>query len=115
MRAYFGATGLSVIIEEQDKDKKKIECVVDDFKNPLLKLQILDYVPRRDIFTEEGFHMQCWPPNVSSRNSKKIFIYLDKERWNNLLTKCDSEAHCGWFGSRTKYDRTHFFYYGLKE
>ena len=111
MRALFGATGLSISLDEKDRQKETIECIVEDYKKPKLILSIVDYVDKNDGFEEEGFHMQCWPPNVSSRDSTKIYVYLSKERWHKLITEYDSEAHGGFFATRCKYDRCHLFYW----
>ncbi|MBU4069379.1 MAG: hypothetical protein KJ646_00180 [Nanoarchaeota archaeon] len=111
MRALFGATGLSINVGDEDKQKNKLECVIEDYKNPKIFLYIIDSVDKNDGLEELGFHMQCWPPNVSARNSTKIYIYLSKERWHKLTNEYDSEARGGFFASRCKYDRCHFNYW----
>ena len=82
----------------------------DGYKKPRLFLYVMDKVTKHDINEEPGFHMQCWPPNVSSRQSTKIYIYLSKERWHKLTTEYDKEAGGGFFASRCKYDRFHIHY-----
>ena len=109
MRALFGATGLSINLRVEDLGKDKLECICDDYKNPKIFLYIIDKVDKND-GEESGFHMQCWPPNVSARNSTKIYVYLSKERWYKLTTEYNSEDGGGFFGSRCKYDRCHFHY-----
>ena len=92
MKALFGATGLSINLGEGDKQKDKLECIANAYKNPKVFLYIVDNIEKNDGFEELGFHMQCWPPNVSARNSTKIYVYLSKKRWHKLTTEYEPEA-----------------------
>jgi hypothetical protein len=56
--------------------------------------------------------MQCWPPNVSCRNSTKIFVYVSEDYWSKLISCSDREdMGNGFIMSRSKYDRFHIHYY----
>ena len=88
----------------------KAKCIVNEYKNPKVFLYVVDNVDKNDCFEEYGFHMQCWPPNVSARDSTKIYVYLNKESWHKLTTKYDSDTDGGFFDSRCKYDRCHLIY-----
>ena len=113
MRAYFAATGLSIVLTAEDKEKDRISCVVNQYKKPRVFLRVVDDVTKSYMFEEPGFHMQCWPPNVGSRESTKIFVYLSKRNWEKLITEYDPEAGGGFFCSRCKYDRLHINYYDM--
>lgn len=111
MKAFFGGTGLSIKLKKEDKNQTKLECIVQDYNNPKLNLYVVDEVKHRDTFEEPGFHMQCYPVDVSSRESTQIEVYLSKERWKQITTIYDPEAGGGWFGSRCMYDRCHIHYW----
>lgn len=111
MRAYFGGTGLNIVVGIEDREKDKIECSIDRYKKPKVFLNIVDEVAKNDGFEESGFHMQCWPPNVGLRESTKIHVYLSRKRWHEITTEFDPEADGGFFCSRCKYDRFHINYY----
>jgi len=115
MRAYFGATGLSVCLGEEDKvkigeGKDLLECEVDEANHPRVFLYVRDGV-ESGTFEESGFHMQCYPDEVNFRESLGIYVFLSKERWNSLTTVYDKEADGGFFASRCLYDRCHFHYW----
>jgi len=111
MRAYFGATGISICVGKEDKGKRRLECIIDDGRSARLLLQIRNHVNNTGHCEEPGFHIQCWPPNISSRRCTKMFVYLSEENWNKLTTEWDREAGGGFWMSRCKYDRCHFHYY----
>ncbi|MBR9682209.1 MAG: hypothetical protein GOV02_00900, partial [Candidatus Aenigmarchaeota archaeon] len=116
MQALFGATGLTINLTAEDNQEidngygYKAKCIVNEYKNPKVFLYVVDNIEKNECPEEPGFHMQCWPPNVSARNSTKIFVYISKENWHKLTTEYSSEDGGGFFGSRCKYDRCHFSY-----
>ena len=110
MKSFFGATGLDITVTDKDLGQDRLECICMDYKRPKVILKIMDKVPKREDLSEEGFHIQGWPPNTSLRNSTKIFVYLSRKRWHELTTVYDSEMRGGFFCSRCKYDRFHISY-----
>jgi len=112
MRAYFGACGLNINLTSKDKDKKRLEFIVGDYKKPKVLLLIKNKVENKGIMEEPGFHIQAWPPNVSLDKATKIYVYLSEERWNDLLTKRDEgEIGGGFFTSRYGHNRFAINYY----
>ena len=123
MRAYFDTTGLSITVTDKDEasidlsdpKKRTLECIVLGHNKTKISLDILDEVTKTDPLAESGFYMECYPPNVPSRESEKIELYLSKERWYHLTTVYDREAGGGFFASRCRYDRFHIHYYDFKK
>ncbi len=115
MRAIFGETGPSIYLEPQDKNDveqgKTLACIVDDYKRPILCLEVVDIISGDDESRDDGISMQYWPPNVGQRNSTLIFVDISRGAFNRLITVYDKEAGGGFYCARTKYDRIHLTYY----
>jgi hypothetical protein len=111
MRASIFGTGLNVFLLKEDKSKEKLECIVENFENMKVFLNIVDIVKEKGNKEEPGFHIRCIPDGIALRESSEIHISLSKERWNNLTTKYDPEAMGGYFESRCRYDRCSFNYW----
>ncbi|KHO48359.1 MAG: hypothetical protein QT00_C0001G0377 [archaeon GW2011_AR5] len=113
MRAYIGATGLSVVAGSNDRENVRHECTIGQYKKPRLFLRVVKNVEKRGFMEESGFHMQCWPPNAGLRRSTKIYVQLSRDVWDKITTEYDREAGGGFFCSRCKYDRFHINYYDM--
>ncbi len=114
MRAYFNE-GLAIVVQNEEREKNKLTCIVNSHKKPRVFLRVVDKVTKNSMGEEPGFHIQNWPPNVNLTRSTKIFVYLSKERWHKLTTEHDPEADGGWFGSRCMYDRFSIHYYDFSK
>ncbi len=114
MMAVILPTGLKISLQKEEKSKEKLECIVSGFNNMKVFLNIVDKIEKQDSWEEKGFHIECLPLGMELRRSSEIYIYLSKERWNDLTTKYDPESLGGYFESRSKYDRCSFHYWDEK-
>ncbi len=112
MRAYFQGN-LGIILRREDSNLTKIKCVAENCSKPRVTLRVVDKVTKQSMLEEKGFHMQCYPNHVSSRESKKINIWLSKEKWQKLITEFEDDVCGGIFESRCMYDRFNIIYYDI--
>ncbi len=114
MRARFGGSGLVITLYLEDKEAKKIECNLPEWKKPKLILHVVDEVGERRMLEEPGFHIEAIPRNVSPEYRTQYYVYLSEEKFRDLTNPSgDPIVEGGYFASRSMYDRVDIMYWGV--
>ena len=112
MRAHFYGN-LKIVVKKEDRNLTKIKCAAENCSKPRVILRIVDRVTKQSMLEGKGFHMQCFPRHTSSRESRRINIWLSKEKWQELITEYHHDVGGSGFESRCMYDRFEIFYYNF--
>jgi hypothetical protein len=114
MRGFFNSNGLSLKMQDEDIAKSEIECIIDAYNRPKVVVKVVDTVVNKgkSRWTElPGFHIESAPPRESFDICKEIHIFIDKKVQHQIFYGYDPEAKCGFFESRSAYDRIDISYF----
>ncbi len=118
MRAIFGGSGLNLTLNLGDKRegnrKRKLECILPQWKKAKIILHILDEVTERGFMEEKGFHINVSPSKSSPEHRDQYDIFLSKEVFDKLTNpEEDPIIDGGYFVSRSVYDRIDIMYFAV--
>jgi len=115
MKASITQVSLSLKLYEEDYLKEKLECILDVYNRPKVIVERCDDVINSGTNEEKGFHIETIPERYSFDICKEIHIFLNNNRWNQIFLGIDDDAKCGYFESRSPYDRIDFSYFNQEK
>jgi len=117
MRARFNRTGLSVVFQDEDIDKNKLECIIQGcnefvgFNKPNLILEVKEYVANTGNKESPGFHIDTVPEKTGFDICKEVYVFIDKNIHHQVFFQYDEEFDGGFFITRSPYDRIDISYW----
>ena len=122
MRVVYGGAGIVIGLAKDDKEiimeKGELEARMENRKDyPMFYLHIIDEVEKKDMLTDEGYHIESTPPitsDVSREQYEKYDFYLSKENFMKMINEANtSNDRTGHIGTRSMHDRIEFVYWDI--
>ncbi|NCO11589.1 hypothetical protein CO038_00730 [Candidatus Pacearchaeota archaeon CG_4_9_14_0_2_um_filter_39_13] len=117
MRArWIGGPDITLNLEDREQGNRTetLEARMPEWKKPVVRMHIVDYIEKTIPFEEPGFHIDTVPKDASPENIERYDIYLSREVWKSLTNPTGNPiVEGGYFVSRCLFDRTEIKFFAV--